>query len=172
MRQSIVVSVLGEDSPGLVAALSKLIVSYQGDWVESSMAGLAGKFAGILRVDLPKDQVEAFTKALESENLGLKVMYEMSEPDDVSQAFKQYDIELIGQDRPGIVHRLTDALARLGGSVETLESEVIEASMSGEQLFKAQLSLKIPLDIDRNEIQQALEAIANELIADIQLADA
>lgn len=172
MRQSIVVSVLGEDSPGLVAALSKLIVNYQGDWVESSMASLAGKFAGILRVDLPKEQVEGFTKALESEDLGLQVMYEISEPESGDKPFKQYDIELIGQDRPGIVHRLTEALAHLGGSVETLESEVIEASMSGEQLFKAQVSLKIPLDVDRNDIQDALEAIANELIADIQLADA
>lgn len=171
MRQSIVVSVLGKDSPGLVAALSRLIVKYQGDWVESSMASLAGQFAGILRVDLPKDQIEGFTQALESEDLGLQVIYEVTDSSASEEASKQYMIELVGQDQPGIIHRLTDSLARLGGSVQMLESEVVEASMSGEKLFKAKLSLKIPLDVDSSDIQNALEALANELIADIQLAE-
>lgn len=171
MRQSIVVSVLGKDSPGLVAKLSHLIVNYQGDWVESSMASLAGQFAGILRVDLPKDQVSRFTQALESEDLGLQVIYEVTDWNSAEEANKQYVVELVGQDQPGIIHRLTDSLARLGGSVETLESEVVEASMSGEELFKAKLCLKIPLEVDQNDIQNTLEALANELIVDIQLAE-
>ena len=171
MKQSIVVSVLGEDSPGLVESLSKLIVEHQGEWVESRMASLSGKFAGILRVDLPADEVPNFTQALSSESLGLKVIYEETAEPSVGGRAPKYQIELVGQDRPGIVHKLTHALAQLGANVEELESEVIEASMSGEQLFKANLTVKLPLDVDRNAVRESLEQIANELIVDIDLAE-
>ncbi len=46
--KSILVSVLGEDKPGLIDGLSEIILSYEGDWVESRMSSFEGKFAGII----------------------------------------------------------------------------------------------------------------------------
>lgn len=171
MKQSIVVSVLGDDTPGLVESLSNLVVEHNGCWVESKMASLAGKFAGILRVDLPKDQVLAFTQALESADIGLNVIFEESTSTENKTHLQSFKIELVGQDQPGIIHKLSSALAQFNGNVEDLESEVFEASMSGEQMFKADLLLTLPDNIDQDAVSDALEAIANELIVDINLAD-
>ena len=175
MKQSIVISVLGHDSPGLVKALSKLIVAYQGDWVESRMASLAGQFAGILRVELPSENVENFknalTQAAQADELGLKVLFEESAGLLKLKAEKQLKIELIGQDQPGIVHRISSALADIQASVDELETEVIEASMSGERLFKASIRLHIANEVATTTIREVLEALANELIVDIELTD-
>ena len=51
--KSILISVLGDDKPGLLDSLSEIIVSYDGDWVESNMSTVEAKFAGILRVNVP-----------------------------------------------------------------------------------------------------------------------
>jgi glycine cleavage system regulatory protein len=175
MKQSIVISVLGNDSPGLVESLSKIIVAHQGCWVESRMASLAGKFAGILRVDIPEQQVEAFQEALSTaDDLGLSVIFERSQV--ISQANlqaseNQFHIELVGQDQPGIIHRISTELAKINASVDELHTEVTEASMSGENLFKADMTIHIASDVSSAEIQDVLEDLANELIVDIDLVD-
>ncbi|MBL8502453.1 MAG: glycine cleavage system protein R, partial [Rhodocyclaceae bacterium] len=46
----LVLTVIGDDRPGLVGELSAAISSHQGNWLESSMSHLAGKFAGIVKV--------------------------------------------------------------------------------------------------------------------------
>jgi glycine cleavage system regulatory protein len=49
----LVLTVIGDDRPGLVGELSAAIAAHQGNWLESSMSHLAGKFAGIVRVACP-----------------------------------------------------------------------------------------------------------------------
>jgi len=173
MKKSIVISVLGNDSPGLVKSLSKIIVAHDGEWIESRMASLAGKFAGILRIDLPATQVRDFQIALQNaEDLGLSVIFEESVPSQLTPTENQFEIELIGQDQPGIVHKISSALAQINANVDELHTEVIEASMSGESLFKADIKLHIASDVKSSEIRELLEELANELIVDIELLEA
>ena len=47
--KSILISVLGDDKPGLLDSLSEIIVSNDGDWIESNMSTVEAKFASILR---------------------------------------------------------------------------------------------------------------------------
>lgn len=173
MKKSIVISVLGHDSPGLVKSLSKIIVAHEGEWIESRMASLAGKFAGILRIDLPTAQVRGFQMALQNaEDLGLSVIFEETSPFRAAPRENQFEIELIGQDQPGIVHKISSALAQMNANVDELQTEVIEASMSGESLFKANIKLHIASDVKSSEIRALLEDLANELIVDIELLEA
>jgi len=172
MNKSIVISVLGNDSPGLVKALSKIIVAHQGQWIESQMASLSGKFAGILRVDLPADEYQSFQKELcNAPGLGLKVLFEEVIEDAKKAKENQFEIELIGQDQPGIIHRISSALAQINANVDELETEVIEASMSGERLFKANIKIHIAQAVKSSEIRAILEELANELIVDIDLLE-
>ena len=49
MARALVLTVIGEDRPGLVEALADLIDRHEGSWDESRMARLAGHFAGVAR---------------------------------------------------------------------------------------------------------------------------
>ena len=64
MMTSLVLTFIGEDRPGLVSLLSEQIAAFDGNWLESRMARLAGKFAGILLVSVPEANVQALSQVL------------------------------------------------------------------------------------------------------------
>ena len=115
MSTSIVLTVVSDDHPGIVEALSDVIAGHGGNWTESSMMSLAGKFAGILLVQVPAEQVDGFISALDSlESKGMQIVAQRSESAAIEDSAREYSIELVGQDHPGIVHEITEVLAKHG----------------------------------------------------------
>ena len=165
--KSILISVLGDDKPGLLDSLSEIIVSNDGDWIESNMSTVEAKFAGILRVNVPAKNAKKLMKELTSSKLGLQIACEETVPVTFSD-FKSYNIELIGQNHVGIINKLSHVLTyELKANVEGIKTEIIDASMSGEQLFKAQITLHLPKSIDERLIKDKLELIADEMMVEI-----
>ena len=165
--KSILISVLGDDKPGLLDSLSEIIVSNDGDWIESNMFTVEAKFAGILRVNVPSKNAKKLMKQLISSKLGLQIACEETAPVRLSD-FKSYNIELIGQNHVGIINKLSHVLTYdLKANVEGIKTEIIDASMSGEQLFKAQINLHLPQSIDERLIKEKLELIADEMMVEI-----
>ncbi|MBB1488469.1 glycine cleavage system protein R [Oceanospirillum sediminis] len=170
MKTSLVLTVIGPDKPGLVELLSQTIAAHQGNWLESGMSRLAGKFAGILITEVPEGQVEALTAELTAlQEKGLKVVAERtSEPEVVSDQ-QRFTLELVGHDKPGIVREISQALAERKVNVERLNTELVSGSMSAELLFKADADLSVATNADLDELQGALEDIASDLMVDIIL---
>ena len=171
MMTSVVLTVIGPDKPGLVELLAKTINDHQGSWLESDMSRLAGKFAGIMIAALPSQQYDALVTQLNSlERQGLKITAERSDIQPDSSSAKQHlSIEVMGHDKPGIMREISSALAQRKINVERLSTELFSGSMSAEQLFKAEVQLTATNNIDLDELQTALEAIADDLMIDINL---
>ena len=132
------------------------------------MSSFEGKFAGILKVNVPSSDSAKLKKDLTSSSLGLQIACEETHPIDELSNVKSYNIELIGQNHVGIINKLSHVLAdELQANVEELKTEIIDASMSGEQLFKAQIALHIPNDLDENLVRDKLELIADEMMVEI-----
>lgn len=169
---TLILTVVGDDRPGLVDTLSGTIAEHGGNWEQSRMAHLANKFAGILLVDIPQQKIADLQTGLQSlSTQGLLVTVESSSSASTQQS-RQLNIELLGQDRPGIVHDISHALASHGISIEELNTETRSASMAGGTLFHAQVSLAAPQDISLDDLRSSLEALANELMVDIDLDEA
>ena len=66
-------------------------------------------------------------------------------------------LELVGHDRPGIVRDLSSALAKLGVSIDELQTQVASAAMSGDELFKVKALLAVPAEVSNATMRQALE---------------
>ena len=62
MMDSLVVTVIGPDRPGLVSLLSDRGKAHGASWEESRMASLAGQFAGIVHFQVPPAQTAALTR--------------------------------------------------------------------------------------------------------------
>ena len=85
------------------------------------MSHLCGKFAGILRAELPSERVAAATAALAAlEARGLKVIVETAARAAAAAPSLEQDLELIGLDCPGIVRDILQLLASNGVNVEEL----------------------------------------------------
>ncbi len=61
---SLVLTVIGDDRPGLVSAVSALVEARGGSWQRSQMTRLSGKFAGIALVEVPDAQRDGLEEAL------------------------------------------------------------------------------------------------------------
>jgi len=171
MQPPLVLTVIGADRPGLVEKVAQAVASHGGNWLESRMCRLGGQFAGIVRILVPPDQRAALTSALEG--LAAQGLEVAVYPDDRSAVLDVGPtlarLELVGQDRPGIVSQVAAALAARGVNVEDLATECSSAPMSGETLFKAQARLRLPDHCDLAALQQDLERIAADLLVEIRL---
>ena len=168
---TLVLTIVGDDRPGLVDALAGAVSDHGGNWEQSRMAHLAQKFAGILLVRVPDEQVDALRAALDAIHTD-GLLHIMVEPGDEQPApgHRLLRLELVGQDRAGIVHDIAHALAERGVSIEELETGTRSASMGGGTLFHAEATLLAPDTVPMHELETALEALANELMVDVQLA--
>jgi glycine cleavage system regulatory protein len=170
MQRSLVMTVIGEDRPGLVESIASAVTDHGGNWLESRMSRLGGQFAGIVHVDVPAAREPSLTQTLKNlSTRGLNVVVH-SEPPIAAKSGRPLNLlEIVGQDRPGIVRQISGALAGFGVNVEELNTECESAAMSGETLFKATAKLSIPEKCDVEELRHALEKIAGDLIVEISL---
>jgi glycine cleavage system regulatory protein len=168
----LVLTLIGPDRPGLVEAVAQIVASHGGNWLESRMAHLAGKFAGILRVEIPADKAEAAIAALAGlEERGLKVVSESSAEAKPTTTGRTLDLELVGLDRPGIVREISQLLASSGANVEELSTDRSSAPMSGEMLFTAKARVRLPSDADLGSLRAALERLASDMTIELRLVE-
>lgn len=168
----LVMTVIGPDRPGLVESVASLVTEHGGNWLESRMSRLGGHFAGILRLEVPAEREAALVAALRQlEARGLSTVVHPDQPKPLPSIPRLSVLEIVGQDRPGIVRQISHALAGFGVNVEELQTECASAAMSGETLFKARATLSIPESCDTAQIRQTLEKIAEDLIVEISLAE-
>ena len=169
----LVLTLIGPDRPGLVEAVAEVIAGHGGNWLESRMAHLAGKFAGILRVEVPAAQAASLSAALAAlQERGLRVVAEPSEGDEpAADDARTMELELVGLDRPGIVREISQILARSGANVEELSTNRSSAPMSGEMLFAAKTRVRLPAHADVAGLRAGLERMASDLMVEIRLVE-
>lgn len=149
-------TVIGPDRKGLVAALAKIVAAHEGNWLESRMCRLGGEFAGIVRVAVPAPKQAALEAEL-GKIEGLTVIVRPDEPAIVADQSILVKLEVVGQDRPGIVREITTAIRGEGGNVEELATECLSAPMSGEMLFQARAKIRVPETLALEALRRTLE---------------
>jgi glycine cleavage system regulatory protein len=165
MNIPLVMTIIGPDRTGLVESLASLVAEHGGNWLESRMSHLGGQFAGLLRIHVPADKEKALVAALKKLS-GLTVVVQ-TDTSPAGQPAPSLSLEIVGNDRPGIVRQISHTLAKHGVNVEELNTECVSAPMSGEMLFKAHAKVHIPGSCDVSQLRRDLEQIAQELMADV-----
>jgi glycine cleavage system regulatory protein len=170
---TLVLTALGDDRPGLVAAISRAINDRGGSWEQSHFSELAGKFAGIVVVGVPTGRVDELTAALGELDGLLEVAAhpgaEAAVVADDAEA-QRLTIDLLGNDSPGIVREVSSVLSRHELSIETLTTGTREAPMAGGLLFEAHVVVRVPGGSDSAALRADLERLATELLVDIAVA--
>ena len=106
---ALVLTVIGDDRPGLVSSLAAAVAERGGSWQHSEMAP-RGKFAGIVLVDVPDEQIEALRAALDGLGARDGLTVTMTAVEGASSGPAHVlTLHLMGQDRPGIVQQVSAA---------------------------------------------------------------
>lgn len=163
----LVLTVIAQDQPGLVERVAKCIAAHGGNWLESRMSRMAGQFAGILRVAVPAEGYDELVEGLqELSEHGIRVLLAEGGIEPACN-WKPIHLDLVGNDRPGIVRDITQLLAEHGVNLESLTTEVLPAPMSSEPLFHAEALLAVPLTLPLETLQGKLEELADDLMVEL-----
>lgn len=172
-HELLLLSLFGQDRPGQLDAVARVIADLKGNWLESRILRLAGHFTGLLRISLAAEEHDNLHAALQK-IAGLQTQLIVLETAEDEAAKKEDQdqratLELTGYDRPGIVRTVTKLLNQQGVDIETFESELRRAPMSGDPTFYARVQLSIPQGDAVDDLAHTLERLGSDLMVDIHL---
>ena len=161
----VAISAVGHDRPGIVAAVTAVLMEQGCNLEDTSMTILRGQFAMMLVVDVPEG---AGPVSLEAALAEVADSYDLSVraravDDDAATAYTgaPWTVVVYGADRPGIVHRVTAALAARDANVVDLTTRVIGEGDSPS--YAMVLEITLPARADADAVEAELAATAAEL---------
>ncbi|MGD9548362.1 MAG: glycine cleavage system protein R [Candidatus Krumholzibacteriia bacterium] len=164
----LVITIVGDDRPGIVESLAAVVADHGGNWLSSSLSDLAGQFAGIIEVavdDSRCDDLAAAIGALPGLQVHSVKGRAASEPSGESMA----TLDVVGVDQPGIVRRLTLLLKNNGVNLLQFASWTESAPNSGDELFRAVAEFELTEAVDLDSLSAGLEDLADDMALEIEL---
>lgn len=172
MLTNLILTVISPDKPGVVEAIAKCVSEKDGNWLESRFAHLAGKFAGVVKVQIADDKQADLTAALDA--LATKdIRVETETLVDTVKAEKaptqSASFHAVGPDRQGIVREISQAFVEYNINIEEISTQLSSMPYSGEPIFEAEGEITVPTGVDLNVLHEKLARIADQLGIDISL---
>ncbi|HWK78618.1 MULTISPECIES: glycine cleavage system protein R [unclassified Microbacterium] len=165
---TLILTVAGSDRPGLVAAVADIVDAHGGNWESSQLAELAGVFAGVIQVSVAPDREAELQDALRALDGTLAITVHTGA--DASTAAEQpITLQVLGNDRPGIVREVSAVLRAHELSIQDMTTETRDAAMAGGRLFEASVAATVPASADLTALRADLERLTAELQVDITL---
>ena len=169
---SLVVSIVGADRQGIVSSLADRAQRFGANWAASRMTRLAGEFAGMVHLEVPRENADALATSLRDlASSGLQVVVARSDGTNVASSLRVVELELVGEDRLGIVSNLAKLLAGRGVSIESIHTDIVRSGVSGKQTFKVAAHLLVPAAVSVEALQQEVGSLAREMMLDIALGE-
>ena len=167
MKHEIVLSVIADDHPGIVQTLAQTITDHGGNWLDSGMSHLGGKFAGIVLLEVSEAREQDLENALRSlDQRGLHISFERTAPPK-AHPHHYVMVNIVATDRPGIVEEISELLAAHDINIETLSTSVADTPMSSGHLFKARFQANLPPEMSYDDLQQVLESASDDLMVEL-----
>ncbi|WP_016957219.1 glycine cleavage system protein R [Catenovulum agarivorans] len=169
MQSQLIISIISADKPGIIELLSKTVRAHHGNWLASNFCRMSGQFAGIVEVEVAHEYQAELTHAIQAltqNNIQLHIAIGAEAP---AQECNLAKLTVVGNDKSGIINQIATKLAALKVNLLNLKSSCESAPNWGSQLFKAEATLELPIELDIDDVQEALEDIANDLVVEISL---
>ncbi len=170
--KSIVVTVRGKDRPGLVKLISDCATACGANWTDSILANFAGQFCGAIHLQVQDSKASTLAAALESLKVADLVLDVARANESDHRQAKSISLELVGNDRPGIIKAISNQLTLHGANIVKMTSSVTSAPMSGGSLFCCQAVIVLDETSSVQDLQSSLESLADELMVDLKFANA
>jgi glycine cleavage system transcriptional repressor len=163
--RSFVLALTGRDRPGIVAAVTRVLLDHALNIEDAEMAILRGHFAVVLVLAAPDElgeetlrrELDGVREAVPLESVSLTEVAAL----DAGGATASHAISVYGADHPGIVHGVAAALAGAGVNVVGLSTRV-----AGE-LYVMLLEVALPPGLDEADLDELLAAVAREQGVDV-----
>ncbi|MBW2060078.1 MAG: ACT domain-containing protein [Deltaproteobacteria bacterium] len=170
MKEFAILFLLGPDRPGIVDEVSTFLFARQANIEDSRMAIMGGCFSIMTLISCTKRQLETIKAELgQLENLGFEVsIHEAKDPEDLpALAELPLKLELKAMDHPGIMQKVVHILHEHNINIQSLNTRVTRAPLSGSPLFNLILEAGVPAEEFMAAIKEELTGLAAEMNLDL-----
>ena len=165
-------TVIGADRHGIVNALSECAQRHGANWAASRLTRAAGEFAGMVHFDVPRARADALAASLrELDSAGLQVTVSRSTGGVPAAGWRGVELQLVGDDRKGIVSSLTRILAARLVSIENMHTEIVTSPGTARRSFGIHARLLVPAGCSDAQLHADLDGLAREMTLDLALGD-
>jgi glycine cleavage system transcriptional repressor len=173
MPKRFVLTLTGSDRIGIVELVTESILECSGDVQASRMARLGGEFAMLLLLSIPDSETAHLSDNVEKlSGEGFKVSLTETEWG-VSTKRKDwlpYRIKVRGANHEGIIHEISEQLSDQGIHIESVDTNVVPAPMSGAPLFTMDAIVVVPPDLPKHKWQDDMEEAADHLNVELEVS--
>ena len=173
MRQ-LAITAVGEDRPGIVAGVCRVLFEAGANLRYTSMTILSGQFAMILILAVPRElELADLDQRLDiaRRELGITTFIrELSEGQPMVSGrpeVDQYLVTVMGGDQPGLVYRVAEAIAREGLNVTDLNTRVL--SEDTRPVYIVMMEVIPPAGMDMDALGAKLTQLGRQLSVEIKL---
>jgi glycine cleavage system transcriptional repressor len=176
MSQYAILTAIGTDRPGLVDEVSEFIFERGGNIEDSRMVNLRGQFAMMVLIGGTEEIFGKIGGEL-SELTQKSRLHAELRPAAGSSAPKStqsmpYRLTASAMDQAGLVHRVAHLLREMNVNIESMQTELAPAPVTGAPMFEMELILSVPKQIQLSKLKENLGKLCDELNIDWQLSAA
>lgn len=146
MNTHLVISILGEDHPGIVESIADAIREAGCNLEDSRMSVLGGAFAMILLARGNWNTTTKLEKALErlAQNQALVITTQRTQRREPHGDFVPYGVDVVALDQPGIVHELANFFASRSVNIQNMTTSTYAAPHTGSPMFSLHMTVEVP----------------------------
>ncbi|MFP4392213.1 MAG: glycine cleavage system protein R [Desulfohalobiaceae bacterium] len=176
MRSKYIMTVTGQDRPGIVADVTQALFELGCNLEDSSMTRLWDEFALILLFSCPSQDQESYLKQafarLEQEK-GLWTSFRPleSKPPKIPKVRQNKHVYISCLEQCGVLYRVSTHLYRQGINIIRLVSSRDFSSASGHMLYNIDLEIELPPNLGSQELDLEMQRLQQELGAEIRLGE-
>ncbi len=173
MRTDVVFTLTGADRVGIVEDVTKTLLELGGNVDASRMSRLGGEFAMLMLVSLPTEKVETLDESfavLTEQGYKVTTTPTHGPSAEAREGWSAYRVEVIGADHEGIVHDIAAGLSEQGISIESAETRIVAAPITGAPLFTMTALVLVPEALVEAEWLAALDEAGRRANVDIEVA--
>lgn len=175
MEHRFIMTAFGEDRPGIVADVTRILYENGCNLEDSTMTLLADEFSLILLFSCQGEGMEdALLKdcrRLEREK-GISAFLRplTARPGRDPGGFALCTLHVEGLDQAGIVYGISRFLAEKSLNIVDLNSRVKPSPESGTTLYEMDIHIQVPTGMSMEKVEDGLAGVADELHVDISLS--
>jgi glycine cleavage system transcriptional repressor len=172
MNQHIILTAIGADRPGLVDEVTEFIFQRGGNLEDSRMVNLRGQFAMMVLIGADRAAAEKISGGLSAlaSGSGLHAELHVAGAAGPSAArARPYRMTASAMDQSGLVHRVSHLLRSLGVNIESLETQLRAAPITGAPVFDMTMTLSVPKETLIHQLRDELGTLCDGLNIDWEL---
>lgn len=162
MVTTTIATLTGPDRSGLLQLLAKLTHEHHGVWRQSKVINVGGQTAILLEIAVSEESLSS----LQQQFLAITNLHcHFSAPKDVTGLNAEAIISIDANDRPGIMHDVTQALLELDINITHSEQQRMSATNLDSPVLRAKLTLSLPAGVTPASVVSALESLPGQIKA-------